>query len=432
MKGSKIVYILMMMIIGVLATSIAIAASVPVEIQKIYVNNAEFDIAGGEIRGDIERADSIDVEVKFRASGNDEHVSVQAEVRGLDHNREEATDVTDEFTIKDGRSYYKKLKIKLPDRMDSDQYALRVEIGNRKDDEVFANLLLDVAPVRHGIMIKDVVFSPDNGKVMAGRSLLTTVRLKNIGEFDEEDVKVTVEIPDLGISVADYIDDVDADDSVTSEELFMRVPAQAQPGEYDAVVTVEFDEGDDEVRKKYTIEVVSDEGYIPSDIPGKTIINVGGEVQNVVAGESGVIYPVSLTNGGLTSRTYTIGVNVGEWADVKVSPSVVVLGPGETKIVYVYVAAKESASEGEQTFGVEVKSGDNLLKEVVLKADVTKASSSGFQGFKKGLEIVLIVLVVLLFIIGLIIGFSRLKGSDEEEQLEEGAEPKEGEEQTYY
>jgi len=428
MRGSKMkpMYILMLLIVGVLATSLVSAASVPVQIQKVYVNGAEFDIANGEVRGDIERADSIDVEVKLLATGDDEHVSVQAEVRGLEHDREKASDQTGEFTIKDGRSYYKKLKLDLPDRMDSDQYALRVEVGNRKDDEVVANLILEVGPVRHGIKIKDVVFSPD-GEVRAGRSLLTTVRLKNIGEFDEEDVKVIIEIPELGISAADYIDDVDADDSVTSEELWMRIPAQALPGDYTAVVTVEYNEGDDEVSEEYEVTVVSDEGFVLPEQPGKTIINVGGEVQDVVAGESGVIYPVSLTNGGLTSRTYTIGVNVGDWAEVRVNPNVVVLGAGETKIIYVYVAAKEEASEGEQTFGVEIKSGDELLKEIVLKANVTKGAS-GLGGFKKGLEVVLVVLVVLLFVIGLIIGFSRLRGGEEEEVEEEQKE----EEQNYY
>ena len=100
---------------------------------------------------------------------------------------------------------------------------------------------------------------------------------------------------------------------------------------------------------------------------------------------------------------------------------------GESKIIYVYVAAKEVASEGEQTFGVEIKSGDKLLKEIVLKANVTKGAS-GMGGFKKGLEIVLVVLVVLLFVIGLIIGFSRLRGNEEEDLEDEQKE----DEQNYY
>jgi len=421
----KVVYVLMLFIVGLLATSVAYAADVPVQIQKVYVNGAEFDITGGEIRGDIERADSIEVEVKLLATGNDEHVSVEAEVRGLEYDREKASDQTPEFTIKDGRSYYKILRLDLPDRMDSDQYALRIEVGNRKDDEAVENLILDVGSVRHGIKIKDVVFSPV--EIQAGRTLITNVRLKNIGEYDEEDVKVIVELPELGISQADYIDDVEADDSVTSEPIWMRIPAQAEAGEYTVVVTVEYNEGDDKVSAEYEVTVVSDvAGSVLAESVGKTIINVGSEVQNVIAGESGVIYPVSLTNGGLTSRTYTISVNVGDWADIRVSPNVVVLEAGETKIVYVYVAAREEASQGEQTFGVEIKSGDELLKEVVLKANVTKSVSE--SGFKKALEIVLVVLVVLLFVIGLIIGFSRLRGNEEEDIEEEQKE----DEQSYY
>ena len=51
------------------------------------------------------------------------------------------------------------------------------------------------------------------------------------------------------------------------------------------------------------------------------------------------------------------------------SPSnVVVLGPNEAKAVYVYVSANEDATAGEQLFALKVKSGDDTLKEITLKA----------------------------------------------------------------
>ena len=129
-----------------------------------------------------------------------------------------------------------------------------------------------------------------------------------------------------------------------------------------------------------------------------------------------------MTNTGSASKTYSIEAITGTWADVKVSPSIVVMNPGETKIVYVTVAANEDASEGIQTFGVAVKSGETILKEITLRANVLEGSS-GWDKAKRGLEVALVVLVVLLVIIGLIIGFNRLKGDEDDEDMKE---------ETYY
>ena len=65
-----------------------------------------------------------------------------------------------------------------------------------------------------------------------------------------------------------------------------------------------------------------------------------------------------------------------------------------------------------------VTSGAETLKEFVLKSNVVEGeatpTATNWGGVKKVLEIGLVVLVVLLVILGLIIGFSRLKGSDED------------------
>ncbi len=415
----KILCVFALFLIGVLAVSgIANADSVPVTIEKVYIDDKA--VEDGETRSLDRGSEEVEVEVKLLATGDDEHVTVEATIEGLDHDRDEASDKTESFSVKAGKTYYKKLNIALPGRMDVDEYALRVEVSNRKDDEIIYNAYIAVDPVRNGIRIKDIVFSPE-GAVKAGRSLLATVRLKNVGESTEEDVKVKVEMPELGISASDYIDEVEEEDSVTSEELYMRIPECAKAGEYRAVVTVEFDEGDETISEESTVTVVESETCAvgaPISVE-KTVIAVSEEVQDVVAGESGVIYPLTITNSGTSSRTYAISAKAGDWADVKVSPSLAVLNAGETKIVYVQVAAKEGASAGEQVFGIAVKSGETLLKEVTMKANVVESKG---RNWTRGLEYALIALVVLLVIIGLVIGFSRLKGGNESEE----------EEQTYY
>lgn len=426
MKGNKLKMfsVFALFLVALLAISVVRADSVPVSIEKVYLNDRE--IENNEIRGDLVRDNRLDVEVKLLANGSDEHVKIEATVEGLDHDEDEATDETDVFTVEAGKTYYEKMSIKLPARMDADEeYALRIEVSNRKDDEVVYNARLYVETVRNGIMIKDVVFSPENA-VKAGRSLLTTLRLKNIGEEDEEDVKVSVSIPDLALSASDYLDEVEAEDTVTSEELYLRIPNCADAGEYDVIVKVEFDEGDEFVTSAEKITIVENEicSATSDEEAGKTVIAVSSEAQDVKAGASGVVYPLTISNTGSESKTYTISSTAGEWAEMKVSPSVVVLGAGEAKVVYVYVSAVEDAEEGMKSFVVSVKSGEKTLKEVAMQANVLEGSS-GFAKLKKGLEVALVVLVVLLVIIGLIIGFNRLRGNEEDDELKEDT-------QTYY
>jgi uncharacterized membrane protein len=422
--GLKILSVLTLLLIGLIAVSgIANADSVPVQIEQLKINGDTFDFVGDEFRGDLIRDDELEVRVKFLALEDDSHIVVKAEVDGLDHDEEVAEDETDPFSVKEGRTYYKTLNLKLPTRMDVDQYALRIEVSNRGDeDEVEVVAMLDVMAPRDAVRIRDVIFSPDE-VVKAGRALLTNVRLKNVGERDQEGIRVRVSVPDLGVSDSDWIDEVEAEDSVTSEELYMRIPQCAEAGEYEVVVTVEYDDGDEEITQTEVITVVESEvcDATGDGDAGQTVIAVGSDTQDVVAGESGVVYPLSLSNTGSASRTYEVSVEAGDWADVKVSPSVVVLEGGKTKMVYVYVAAKEDASVGEQTFGIEVKSGEEVLQEVVLSVNVVEPADQGWN-LKKGLEVGLVVVVVLLVIVGLVVGFRRLRENEEEP----------GEEQTYY
>ena len=411
----KVFGLIGLLVVSMLAVSIANAATVPVQIQKVYVNGEE--VVDNEVRI-LERASDIEVKVKLLGTGDDDYVTVEATIEGLEHDRDEATAKTDTFRILNGKTITKELDISLPERMDAEEeYALRIEISNRKDTEVTYNAKIYVEPARHGIRIKDVLFSPDN-EVKAGRALITNVRVKNIGEKDEDSVKVTVSVPELGVSDSDYIDDLEEGDTKTSEDIWFRIPEDALSGEYTVEVKVEFDDGDKEVVEEYKINVLGEE----TAEHGKTLVVYSDVVQDVTAGGSGVVYPITLSNADKTSKTYTVSANAGNWATIKITPNVVVLAPGETKIVYVDVAANEDATSGEQVFGIAIASGETVLKEITLKANVlenTEATSS--IGLKSGLEIALIVLVVILIIVGLVLGFSRMKKSEPET-----------EEQTYY
>ncbi|MFH1510131.1 MAG: FixG Ig-like domain-containing protein [Candidatus Woesearchaeota archaeon] len=378
----------------------------------------------------VERGETLDIRVKLVASQEEENVEVAADILGYEYNdRVRISDSTSTFDMNENDTEYKDLEVKIPENADKAKYDLHIRVGSRRGPTYEANILLNIKGARHDIQIKDVILSPENN-VQAGRALLATVRIKNYGDKDEEGIKIKVSVPGLGISASDYVDKLDEGDSTTSEELYLRIPNCAEQGRYDMTVKVEYNEGYDEDSIETSILITEGDLCKPIVTPGQpttqptspqTIISVGATMQDVTIGTGGVVYPLTLTNAGSNSRTYTLSVEGADWADVRVSPSnTIVVGAGETKAAFVYVAAKPAASAGQKMFSVTVSLGQETLKQIPLSANVVagQAVQMNWERIKRGLEIGLVILVVLLVILGLIIGFNKLKGDSGPEEKE--------------
>jgi hypothetical protein len=94
--------------------------------------------------------------------------------------------------------------------------------------------------------------------VKAGKQFQTQVRVKNIGAKDEESVKVTVSVPELGIKGSSYIDLIESEETESSEEIWLRVPNCVEDGFYDAEVKIVYDEGYEAVSKTKTLGVTGE------------------------------------------------------------------------------------------------------------------------------------------------------------------------------
>lgn len=416
-----------LILVSILAVS-GLSYAMPAVIDYVELDDDMIAASGINLVRSLDKGDEFEVKVHVTALEDMDDVQIEAYIRGYDHD-DSIEDITNVFDMKAGSYTVKKLNLKFPKRMEQDEYKLRVEVADRNGDTLVETFDLTIETGRHDVAIKDVDLSPGNG-VIAGRALLATVRLQNYGAGDEDDVKVKFSIPELGVTASDYIDELEADggddDQKSTEELYLRIPSCTEAGVYDAEVEVTYHDGDKTVRKEMSVEVFADgtcelSGVTEEDTTtkesGKTVISIGPDSQDVTIGAGGVIYPVTITNAGSSSKTYIVNVKGGDWGTFRVSPSnVVTVGKDETKSVYVYASANENAPAGEQIFGVEIMSGDKSLKEVTLKANVVGNSGLGVSSFKRALEIGLIVLVVILVILGLIIGFNKLKGDDEDKE----------------
>ncbi len=414
----KVLSIMAVFVMSLLALSMVSALDQnDIDVGTVKVNGDDI-LAGATLA--VEEGQKIDIRMPITAkTDNVKNVEIDAQISGYkeSENFESIQDSTTLFDVQSGTTKYVSLELNLPKKLENDKYFLRVRVSDKNTASYELDVPLQIEPKRHSVGVTDVSFSPSNS-IKAGKSLLATVLLENDGNKDEKNVKVTVAIPELGLSASEYVDVLKTDNSNVGyedvPEMFLPIPASAAAGDYKVKVSVDYNNFKDQIVKEQMVKVVANEA---AQGTSKLVLAVGPETQPVSAGKTAT-YGVALTNTGSSSKAYMISAMAGDWASVSVSESLVVLEGGKNKVVYVEVTPNVDAAQGEHVLSLSVKSGSDVLETVPLKATVVapqKAASASIS-LRNGLEIALVVLVVLLVIIGLIIGFSRLKKDEEEEK----------------
>lgn len=431
---------LLFLLLGVMQATNAQASTtgtVPVEIKKIWLcKDSSFshciEIDQNTSIGGIQVDETLGIIVEFLALNTSQNIEVEASIKGHEYkDGYEIRDSSELMNIEAGKYYpFIRLRLDIPEQLEPGAYALRIEISDRINKEVSVNIPITISRPRRLLKIKDIILNPENA-IEAGKTLLVKLRLRNLGQLDEESIRVRVEIPELDSAspYTDWIDELRAGDALTTKELYIRIPPCAQPGYYDVNAIVTYDDGYQSISKAASIEILesalcrknnkenssdsSEENKEQKQNNGKTIITIGSTIQDIVAGQGGAAYPISITNNGLSSKTYTIEASGASWANIRITPNIAILEPGETKVIYVALAPRPDAPPGEQAFGIAIKAGDKLLKEIVLRANIIKprvqeVTISSFK-LNRMLEYGLIIFVVLLIIFGLIIAITRVR-----------------------
>ena len=386
-------------------------------------NGVDIKISSVEINGDdvaspilVDKGDTIRIRVGIEAFNDVDDLELEAKISGYEYSDYNALyDSTPLFDVHAGTTKYVDLEIGLPRDMEGSEHTLRLRILDRNGVEYQREEVLFVESPRHELDFADVSIS---STVRAGRSLFTRVLLENFGEKDQENVKVTVGIPELGMSATEYVDLIESGKYANVPEMFIQIPASAGEGIYTVQVTVQYNGLRESISERYSVTVLPYEFDNLVNLVNEeaSVLAVAPESQTVAAGSTAV-YGVALANEGQSSKAYTVEVVTGDWASASVSESLVVLESGKSQVVYVKLTAAENAPAGAHTASVVVKSGDEVLETLTLGAEVVPAQNGNTTvGLKNGLEIALIVLVVLLVVIGLIIGFSRLRKEEDDEQ----------------
>jgi len=414
-----------LLVLALLIAVIPAVMAVPVTVQQVKVDGTTVD-AGSTNRLSIDRGQDFEVRVEVLANADVPNAEIEAFIAGYEYNDlESISDTTSTFDMQSGVIYSKKLTLRLPDRVDSDDYRLRIIIADRNGETTVQDYRLTVDRVRNLVVIRDIVLNPAD-YVTAGRSLLASVRITNFGERDEDNMKVTVSIPELGVSGIDYINNnIEPDESTTSEEIMLRIPSCTKEGTYTVRAVVEYRDQEKATSKDTTIRVIGTDcvdsggssGSSGTTTQPATVIGVDSQMQELTRGVGGGIFAVTITNHNSNTQTYTLSLTGYEQiATVRMTPSnVLVIGAGQTQTAYVYVAANENARLGPAAMTLTISANGQPVKQMVLQANIVD-SNLGPQVAKpdlvKILETVFIILLIVIIIIGIIIMSQRRTGGE--------------------
>ncbi len=363
----------------------------------------------------VERGDELNVRVELFANCDADDVRVKAWIGGYEYG--DVEDSTSLFDVVTNVTYIKNLVLSIPNDIDaSKSYVLHVEAFNDQDSDEL-EFDVQVTPQRHLLNFVDIIFNPGLS-VKSTQPLFVTVRVENLGDKKEEDVRVEVSIPELGLSQRTFIDELvsaettDDDDEETSSssDTLLLDLSNVPSGTYNLRVKVDYNRGHDFIARVYVLTVLSER---PIQVAQDLMVQAAATSMSLSQGGS-TTYTFSVANLGSTARTLNFEVTGQEtWATAKVEPMTVTLLPDSTRSVNVVVTAKSDADVGNKVFTVRVKDGSAVVDELQFDANV-QAQRDNLSSLRSGLEIGFIVLLVVLVILGIILAVNKLRGPKEE------------------
>ncbi len=348
------------------------------EITSVYVNGIQSE--GSKVQ--VEIGTNAQVQIFLEGTGDTTDVRLRVWMGGYEYDTLET--ISDVFTVEDGVSYKKTIYLSIPEDLDvsNNEYTLYVEIFDSKDKER-KSYTLYFEQERHELSIKDILVS--STKVAPGDYLSVKVRLENQGYKDEDDIKITVSISDLGISTRVYIDELISGDQDNAPTAYLVIPSTAA-GNYEIVVIVEYNNGYSEFSESRYISV---EGELVYD--ENTYVSVSS-ISDLIVDETSS-YKVQVTNLGDSAKTFYLTID-GLNAEYTESITVPAKSSGE----FIFNLSPDNV--GSQTIFIEVTTSEKLVTQKLLNVNVTERNSA--------LVYVVSVLLAIIVVFGLIFYLKKL------------------------
>ncbi len=356
--------------------------------------------------------DTIEVEIEVENTGNEDLNDIFVEIGFFDSSgRNQVSDLEfdnedeEEFDLGDideGDEATATFTFKVPADFEDGNYKLTVKAysDDLGEDEQCTDTANDLE-VNDKYTTIEVERESDEGKFIAfdsveltpteatcGDRVSMTLDVYNIGDEDQDQVKITLKNTELGIDeFVEIRTDLDQGDKETISFDF-AIPTDAQDKVYSLALSAEYDYNRGSYREELdedtsvSLRVVGC-GTTPGGDGGSgekiAIIGATLESEEVVAGGE-VVVKATITN--LKSQRSAFAVEAlgyQSWATLEeISPRIVDLGPGESQEA-IFTFTIDEEVEGEQSFDIEVKDGlgGTELREIALNVEGESSTGAG-------------------------------------------------------
>lgn len=242
-----------------------------------------------------------------------------------------------------------------------------------------------------------------------GESISGTFNLVNVGDNDEDQVKVQLTGSDLGLSQDIIVKNLDEQDSKKLSFNF-NVPQSVSDGVYLVKFRTfyDYDDNHDEYDQESDETFATSVKVLGCASSGNGGLSIDASLQddNVKAGGKAVVL-ATLTNLGNSQESYTISASdYDSWASLSgISPQAIVLAPGASKTVKITLDVDSTAS-GSESFSLEALSASGSLESQEIELNIQGAQSLSLGGNSTLwiVGIINVILIILIIIIAVRLG----------------------------
>lgn len=368
-------------------------------IDEVSVNN---DVITDLNNIQIMNGQILEIKIKFTALENIEDARLMTFLEGYEHSP--LVDSTEVFSVKSGITYTKSMQIVLPSDMNSEKmYKLRITGANDLSGLTYKDYSLYVDTQRDRVDVLDLVMTPSSG-VEPGQNIIANVRMKNRGQQTQDSVKVSVAIPQLGVSESSYVSNLNENEVLTSDDMLLFVPEDAQAQQYDVEVTLTYNDGYTQSMETFTLNVIA-----PQTAPQKSLIVSLNENVNLKA-EEATTFEIVVANENEESKPISIATLDSSWANVEISPSLAMVQGGSSETFKVTLTPKTGV-EGDRELTLAINEAGNLVKEVTVSTYVEPDQGIDWLNF----ALIVLLIIAIIILIAIVIAIAKRKNEGDEE-----------------
>jgi len=277
------------------------------------------------------------------------------------------------------------------------------------------------------IILKDIVLEPSTAA--CGSEIKLTAKAYNIGETDQDAVKVILYNKALGVDLNQVFENFNMDKSKTVELTF-KAPTDVKEGLYTFALYSKYDYDKDDDKDDDTVDFSDDAFSQDSDTDSPKLTLEGSCLGSVITGAAisavlsedtpdavigkQTIVQTTIKNTGNAAATYTLSVSgVSSWAQVaKIEPTTLTLAAGASGTVNIYLDVDSAATAGDKEFTIKASAtgATDVEQKVALSLKEGSSASALINHIKSNAFIYTVILVDLVLIIAIVIAVKRMVG----------------------